>query len=205
MQLMRTLKQIGYTNIYTATTYTKALELSSICRFDMMFADIDLQDTYDGIDTVKALQKVHNLAVIFITAYDDEDTLSRVAEVEFIGYLLKPYRIDELKALISIAIKKFNFHNTSSIKISGNYRFDLSKNIFYEESEVIILTKKEKFFFSLIFNNQGVTISYIDIDEIVWNGESVSDNTRRMFIYRIKKRFPTLQLHTVNNIGIKLI
>ncbi len=205
MHLSMTLKQIGCTNIYIAKTYSEALELASQYQLHIMFSDINISGEFDGIDTAKALQRIYNLAVVFITGHNDKDTLSRASEVEFIGYLLKPYRMDELQTLISIAINKYDFSNPSlSLKVSGEYSFDLNKNILYKADQMLCLTKKEQLFLSLLFRNHNSIILYSTVDELVWVGESVTDNTRRTFIYRIKKRFPNLQLHTINNVGIKL-
>lgn len=143
--------------------------------------------------------------MIFICSYGNEEILSRVVEVDFIGYLIKPCREDEVQTLLSIAIKKSQFQRSlSSEKVLGKYRFDIDKNILYEENHPITLTKKEQLFFSLFFHNLGVLIPYSVIDEVVWKNNSVNDNTRRTFLYRIKKRFPDLHFQTINNTGIIL-
>ena len=206
MHIAKTLKAIGCKNIYTAKTYAEALILASRYRFHILFSDIKLENSqYDGIDTAKALQKLQNPIVIFITAYNDKEILSRVTEVKFIGYLLKPYRIDEMETLLSLAIKKCDFSaNKKCILTSGIYNFDMRDNSLYREECKIDLSKKERLFFALLFNNRSVLVPYSLIEEMVWYGESVSGNTRRTFIYRLKKRFPDLDLQIIKNDGLLL-
>ncbi len=205
-RLTKILQKMGFVNIFVAVNHTEALELASNHQFHIMLSAIKIGERYDGINTVKVLQKLYDTTVIFICSYGNKEILSRVVEVNFIGYLIKPCREEEVQTLISIAVRKSQLKESiSSEKVLGKYRFDSSKNILYEEDRPITLTKKEQLFFSLFFNNLGVLIPYSVIDEIVWKNNNVNDNTRRTFLYRIKKRFPTLQLQTVNNIGIKLI
>lgn len=204
-RITKILKKMGFVNIFTATNHTEALDLASRHRFHIMLSAVKIGDGYDGVDTVKVLQKLYNLTVIFICSYGDKEILSRVAEVNFIGYLIKPCREDELQTLISIAIKKSQFQQSISyLKVLGQYRFDVDKNILYKQNHPITLTKKEQLFFSLFFHNLGILIPYSVIDEIVWKNNSVNDNTRRTFLYRIKKRFPDLHFQTINNTGIIL-
>ncbi len=203
--LSETLQKMGFVDIFVAENHTEAMNLASKYRFHIMLSAVKIGDGYDGVDTVKVLQKLYNLAVIFICTYSDEEILSRVAEVNFIGYLIKPCREDELQTLISIAIKKSQFQQSLSyLKVLGQYRFDVDKNILYEQNHPITLTKKEQLFLSLFFHNLGVLIPYSVIDEVVWKNNRVNDNTRRTFLYRIKKRFPDLHFQTINNTGIIL-
>lgn len=203
--IVNILQKMGLVNIFIAENQFEALDIVSKYRFHIMLSAVKIGDGYDGVDTVKMLQKMYNLTVIFICSYGDDEILSRVAEVDFTGYLIKPCREDELQNLISIAIKKSQIQQSLSyLKVLGQYRFDVDKNILYKQNHPITLTKKEQLFFSLFFHNLGVVIPYSVIDETLWTGNSVNNNTRRTFLYRIKKRFPDLHFQTINNTGIIL-
>jgi len=196
------LRKMGFINIFTASSHTEALALAEKYRFHIMLSTVKIGDTYDGVHTVKVLQELYTFAVIFICSYNDEKTLLKVSEVDFIGYLLKPCREDEVETLIAIAIKKYNFLEDAPVKTSGIYTFDSHKNILYRNGKAVVLTKKEQLFFSLFFHNLDIVIPYSVIDEIVWETNNVHSNTRRTFLYRIKKRFPGLVFQIIRNVGI---
>lgn len=206
IHLMESLKQMGFHNIYKATNYTQAIELASQHVFHIMLSDIRINGDIDGISTAKAVQQLQNsLAIVFITAHYDKETLSRVSEVDFIGYLLKPFRVEELEALITIAINKYDLlDNNYIMSASGEYAFDKRNNLFYYKGIPQILSTKEQLFFALLFNNLNTIVSYAMLDDIMWHGKSVTENTRRNFIYRVKKRFSNLNIQTINNMGIRL-
>jgi DNA-binding response OmpR family regulator len=201
--LVGILQNMGVDNIFVASNHTEAVGLARKYRFHIMLSAVKINDRYDGVDTVKALREFYSFAVIFICSYNDEKTLLKVSEVEFVGYLLKPYRADEIETLIAIAVKKYRFlEEETSLKISGKYSFDSHKNILYHNGSPVVLTKKERLFFSLFFHNLDLLIPYSVIDEVVWNNMNVHNNTRRTFLYRIRKRFPDLDFKIIRNVGI---
>lgn len=202
--LQKLLKKIGFANVHIAKSYSQALELASEHTFHILLSDISIDGEIDGIETAKVLQKLYNVAVVFITAYNDDETLARASKVDFVGYLLKPYREDELRTLISLIIQKYHLSESLFMKELGEYRFDMEERSLYKHRENIKLSDKESKFFQLVFNNLGSIISYDLIDEVVWSSQYVSDNTRRTFIYRVKQKFPDLQLETIKDIGIQI-
>lgn len=202
--LKKLLKNIGFTNIYIAKTYSQALELASQHTIHILLSDINIDGEVDGIETAKVLQKLYTLAVVFITAYNDDETLKRAAKVDFMGYLLKPYREDELRTLISLIIRKYHFCQSALLKVSGKYIFDMEEQSLYKDAKHIKLSEKEKKFFQLVFNNLRSIITYEMIDEVVWSHEPVSDNTRRTFIYRVKQKFQDLEMQTIKDMGIQV-
>jgi len=201
--LVQILQKLGVVNIFTASNHKEAFGLALQYRFHIMLSAVKIDGRYDGVETVKSLRGLYSFAVIFICSYNDEKTLLKVSEVEFIGYLLKPYRVDEIETLVAIAIKKYNFLDDEGVlKVSGAYSFDCYKNILYKNGNIITLTKKERLFFSLFFHNLDVVLPYNILDEILWTNTNVHNNTRRTFLYRIRKRFPGLDFKIIRNVGI---
>lgn len=202
--LKNILENNGFENIYIARTSAQALTLASAQPFHILLADINIDGELDGIETAGILQKMHELTVVFITAYSDEKTLDRAAKVDFIGYLLKPFREKDLKTLLSLILRKIDSTHSALLKISGKYIFDLQENRLYKDASIIRLSGKEERFFILVFNQLDSVIHYSMLDQAIWNGEYVSDNTRRTFLYRIKQKFPDLPVQTIKDVGIKV-
>lgn len=205
IHITRTLKSLGFKNIYTARTSQEALAIASNTKIDLLFSDIKIEGEIDGIDTASTLQNLYGLAVIFITAYKDKEMLKRVSKIDTIGYLLKPYRVDELEALIELATYKYQLVREENKIIYKNYLFDLKLFKFYRNNNEIKLTKKEMLFISLMFNNINELVSYEIIDKSVWHDSYVTDFSRRTFFHRIKKKLFDIDFKVEKNIGIKLV
>ncbi len=147
--LQKLLKKIGFTNVQIAKSYSQALELALEHTFHILLSDIRINGEVDGIETANVLQKIHNLAVVFITAYNDDETLARASKVDFVGYLLKPYREDELRTLISLIIQKYHFSASSFMKELGEYTFDMEERNLYRGWRKHQAIRKRKKIFSV--------------------------------------------------------
>jgi len=72
---------------------------------DVVLMDIRLAGKLDGIETSKILVNNFKLSVVYTTAYDDVETIGRVASTSLSGYLNKPIRSGELRACIEAALQ----------------------------------------------------------------------------------------------------
>jgi len=70
----------------------------------LVLMDIVLKGDIDGIEAAKRITERFNIPVVHLTAYADEDTLSRVKETRPFGYIIKPFKERELYTTIEIAL-----------------------------------------------------------------------------------------------------
>lgn len=203
MHITKTLKSFGFKNIYTARNSDKALEIASRTKIDILFSDIKIEGDIDGIDTAYILQKLYSLPVIFITAYKDKEMLRRVSKIDTIGYLLKPYRVDELEALIHLAISKYELDlDERLIKIDEDYSFDKREKKLLFKKQEFNLTKKENIFISVLIENINTYVSYGLLEGMIWYDEIVVDSSKRTFYSRTRKKFPNIIFKTQRSSGI---
>jgi len=105
IDLKLTLESLGYIVLGPAAQYDDALRLAVTHEPDIALMDIHIKGAKTGIDTAKALQENLDIPVIFLTSTVKEATMSKAIETEPAGYLLKPFRKEELKNNIEIAYK----------------------------------------------------------------------------------------------------
>ena len=73
-----------------------------------------LKGNMSGIDTAEYVKDIYDLPVIFLTAYADENTLSKAKITEPYGYILKPFKEIDLHTSIEMALYKHK--KTSELK-----------------------------------------------------------------------------------------
>lgn len=203
MHITKTLKLLGFKNIFTARSSKEALDIASNTKIDILFSDIKIEGEVDGIETASVLQSIYGMAVIFITAYKDKKMLERVSKIDTVGYLLKPYRPDELETLIELAILRYGLNlENRLIKIDKNHSFDKKdKKLFYQDKEVR-LTKKENIFISILIKNLNEYVSYELLESLIWYDEIIVDSSKRTFYSRVRQKFPELSFKTQRALGI---
>jgi response regulator RpfG family c-di-GMP phosphodiesterase len=105
-QLELYITEIGYQFIGSADNGETALIQIKQSRPDLVLMDIRLKGTMDGIEVATRLQAENKEAVIYLTAYADDELLTRAKLTEPFGYLVKPFSRQDLKASIEVALFK---------------------------------------------------------------------------------------------------
>ncbi len=107
LDLERRLGRLGFDVVGVADNLEEAVELFAETRPDLVLMDIFIRGASDGIDTARAIGKISDTPVIFLTAYADEDTVRRAAQTSPYGYLLKPFDERTLFATITVALERY--------------------------------------------------------------------------------------------------
>ncbi|HEX4337561.1 MAG TPA: diguanylate cyclase [Polyangiaceae bacterium] len=100
------LQRMGYSVMKTARSADQALASVRDERPDLALMDIHLRGEIDGIDVASILMREHQVPVVFLTAYADDNTLARASAVHALGYLVKPFKEAELRGAVRIALEK---------------------------------------------------------------------------------------------------
>ncbi len=97
---------MGYNVVGRANSGEKSIDMARSLRPDLILMDIVMPGRYDGIEAARKIREDMNIPVIFMTAYADENYVSRAKQVEPFGYILKPFQEKEVRAAIEVALHK---------------------------------------------------------------------------------------------------
>ena len=104
--IQQSLKKLGYNISGAASTGEKAIILANETKPDLVLMDIMLKGDMSGIETAEKIKETLNIPVIYLTAYADENTLSRAKVTEPYGYIIKPFKEIDLHTSIEMALYK---------------------------------------------------------------------------------------------------
>lgn len=116
MALQKTLESFGYTVVGTVIRGTDAIRLATEAWPDLILMDIRIQGPMDGIETAERINAFYDIPVIFLTAYSDDETLSRAIKTRSYGFLTKPFNERELYSNIEMAINKHRAYKKALIQ-----------------------------------------------------------------------------------------
>lgn len=106
MDIRNQLKEFGYNVVATAISGEEAITLATQHKPQLVMMDIVLKGHMDGISAAQTITESLHIPIIFLTAYSDTATLQRAKATGAYGYLIKPFRPDELYASIEVALSK---------------------------------------------------------------------------------------------------
>ena len=104
--LRRKLQKMGYQVTGIASSSEATIESIMKKRPDIILMDIVIKGEKDGIETAQYVHKKFGIPVIYTTAYTDKKTLQRAETSGAYGYIIKPFRDEELNVSIRLALQK---------------------------------------------------------------------------------------------------
>ncbi|MBL7926069.1 MAG: response regulator [Bacteroidia bacterium] len=105
--IQKSLIQLGYDVPAVANSAQVAFEKIDEYEPDLVFCDIKLKGSIDGIDIASRLREEYLIPVIFLTSYVDKETLDRAKVTEPYGYIVKPFNQTDLETTVAMALYKF--------------------------------------------------------------------------------------------------
>ena len=104
--LKKRLENLGFYVPGIASSGPEAVDMATKFKPDLILMDIVLKGDMDGIEAADMIHSALKIPVIFLTAYSDNETLSRAKITEPSGYILKPFNERELQVAIEVALYK---------------------------------------------------------------------------------------------------
>ena len=115
--LISSLLKDEYT-VYQAFTAKEGLSLVSSNTIDVIILDLGLPDL-DGIDVIIKIRKSMTTPIIVVSARSFESDIVKALDLGADDYLIKPFRNNELKSRVKIAIR----HSISNNIINSDMTF----------------------------------------------------------------------------------
>lgn len=71
---------------------------------DLVLLDVQIKGEIDGIDVAQFTQSFYDVPIVYLTAFSDTETLKRAQSTNPLGYVVKPFRREQLLGSIAIAL-----------------------------------------------------------------------------------------------------
>jgi response regulator NasT len=102
LDLRNLLEQAGYDVCGEARDGVEAVELARELEPDLAVMDVKMP-RLDGIDAARRILEERPIPIVMVTAYGQDEIVSRAVEAGVFGYLVKPFREQDLLPAIQTA------------------------------------------------------------------------------------------------------
>ncbi|CDF78338.1 DNA-binding response regulator, LuxR family protein [Formosa agariphila KMM 3901] len=142
MDIKKSLEKESENVVVSARNYKQAKQAFLETDFNIIICDINLNDVKDGIEIIEELMLIKEVPVVYLTAYDNTEILTRAKETVPYAYLLKPFNEMQLKMTIDLADLNFRKKEEGFIALEENLSKleDLTKR----EKEVLLVVATGK-------------------------------------------------------------
>jgi PAS domain S-box-containing protein len=178
LDLKRSLQELGYHVIKIVAAGEAAVAAAREQKPDLVLMDIGLPGEINGIEAARMIHSNHDIPVVYLTAYADDQTLKEATTTGPYGYLVKPFENRELKSTIEVALFK---HKMEQELKESRARFQA---IFEQNVDAIVLFKQNNFDV-IDLNPAAVFLFQYNKDELIESFQSVFENHE---MYRVFMR-----------------
>ncbi|MDX1901346.1 MAG: ATP-binding protein [Gammaproteobacteria bacterium] len=116
MDMQRNLEKLNYIVLGICGSGEEAIEKSNVLNPDIILMDVSLQGEMKGTEAARQIVRRRRVPIIFITAYNDNETLKHAKLANPYGYLIKPINMSDLNITIDMALFKFKTELESAAK-----------------------------------------------------------------------------------------
>lgn len=136
--LKEVLESLGHEVIHICESYEEVIG----CLYegevpDIAFIDIQLKSSFDGVDVAEFMREKFKTKLIFLTSITDDRILHKASVLKIDGYLVKPFKSQDIKVAISMLVDNSKVQNKEYLFLKdGHEQFKiLMKDILYAEAE----------------------------------------------------------------------
>ena len=166
--------------------YDGEIAFNSISNdYDLYILDINVPNI-NGLEILEKIKKMNfNSRVMIISANLNISLIKKAYVLGCDDYLKKPFDLEEIILKINRYANK-----PKNINLTEDIYFNISDKVLYYKNKKIELTKNERNLLYLLIKNIGKTISYLQIEDFVYDGESKSSDAIRSLVKRVRKKLP---------------
>ncbi|MBN2645012.1 MAG: response regulator [Desulfuromonadaceae bacterium] len=105
-QVVTTLQDYGFSEIYEASNGSEAIHQAAIHRPILTIMDVTMP-VMDGISAAEQMNRDPSGAIVLLTGNTESEIVNRAMEAGVHQYLMKPFKAEQLKISIDLAIHQF--------------------------------------------------------------------------------------------------
>lgn len=96
------LESIGFRVAAIVTSGENAIATVEAQDLDIIIMDVRLEGELSGIETVKAIQQIKEVAVVFVTANSDDTTFNEAKDTQPFAFISKPFNKKEITRTLKL-------------------------------------------------------------------------------------------------------
>lgn len=194
--------------VYQAFNAEDGLSLICANNISVIILDLGLPDL-DGMDVIEKTRKFTTKPIIVVSARSSEQDIVKSLDNGADDYLIKPFRVNELKSRIKTAIRHSisnDILNTDMTFTYKNFMINFNSQMIFINGKNIQLTFIEYKIIELLCKNAGKVLTYDYIQKYI-NGPYISESNSslRVHMANIRRKIeenPSDPKYIVTHVGV---
>ncbi len=209
--MQKVFEDLGHVVVGIVRSGVEALKMSSSNSIDLVFMDINLHGSMDGIMCAKSLNEKYQIPVVYISAYTDRETLDEVSLTNIYGYIRKPFDKQDIEIALSVAIPRLldsreaRMDKAGFINLGNDYLFNTKTHTLMLSKDYVHLSKSELKILSLLVKHIDHMVSIDALSTTLWGSEIKSMSTLRNIVSSLRMKIAPVTIKTIHGVGYILV
>jgi len=193
-----------FSEIFIAIDGNEGLDLYHEMKPDMIITDIEMPNM-NGLEFISLIRKFDELIPIIITtAYSDTKYLLHAVELNLVKFILKPIEESIILESLERCYAKIESKVSNIISLSSTCKYDTFNYTLVQNNEIISLTASQSKLLELLIRNRDRVVSYLEIENYIWEYKGMSDAAIRSLVHDIRKIIHKDIILNISKIGYKI-
>lgn len=119
-EMQGTIEKLGFEVIIKVTSVEQAILCIEEQQPILVLIDINLNKSKDGTHLGHYLLQKDTIPYIYVTSYADKETIDQVNATRPHGYLVKPFKDEDLKVTISVVLNNYYHKKIDAVRNNEN-------------------------------------------------------------------------------------
>lgn len=138
------LKDNGYDVVAIVHSGQKALDKLYTNKVDVVLLDISLSGNMNGIELAQIINDKYKIPFIYITSFADDHTIEMAAETYPDGYIVKPFKDDDISPIIKLAMVRYSLKKNKGLPTKEKINSRLENPLTHAEYQLLQLLLEGK-------------------------------------------------------------
>ena len=168
---------------------------------DIIISDIKMP-RMNGLEMARKIrQEDKTTPIIIATAHTETDYLLKAVELQLIKYIVKP--ITSAKLAVALSLAHEHLSQSNIMRITKGTLYDTLNKVLIIDKRIIKLTKNELLLLDLLIKNHQRTVTYQEIENLIWTDKGMSIDALRSLVRGLRKKLQGEFIENVSGIGYR--
>lgn len=187
--------------VYEAKDGLEGLKMYHTHKPDIIISDINMPHL-NGLDFAGKIRATDKATPIIIaTAHTQTEYLLKAVELQLIKYIIKPINAQKIEEALLLACDTLDGKYIHCIQLDEITSYDTLNKTLLMGQNIVKLTHNELLFFDFLVKNRQRTITYNEIESLIWAYEGMSMDALRSLVRGLRKKLSNGAANFVENIS----
>jgi DNA-binding response OmpR family regulator len=211
--ILESLREEGYSSILDYASGEDILaQIKLGLKVDLILMDINIRGRKDGLQTAKEILDIYLVPIVFISAYNDKETIKEVLSISIYGFISKPFNERELSIACTLALENFKKDkkykevkkDNTYVKLFEGCFYHLKEKKIFKDNILLELGVNQHLLLDILIKNIDKPVSQEQLSFEIWSNYNESDSSLRTLVYLLKKNLKGIKLSSRSKIGYLL-